>query len=348
MSRSEATKSRIVGFSEKIIDAAGAEQLVDLKVEFGPVFEEYMRENKWLATIDMLWGNEQQRNVFKTAYGSVADSVADFNPSAKAKGGTIKPEEVEIKITDTKDLAVAFYRKDFEQSNSLQTVSNRLIDELFVTADILTDIAASTAYVTAGEANTELAPTEQDIDALEMTAANGELVFGYIAQLVEDFKKTAATNVYHRGSKFRNEEINIKVSTKVDELITMFKAGYIDQSGLLNTGMFGERFRNVRIEVMEEMPTTSTDQIVHIMVHTNRAIMGISNPSRHFKYIPEAINQDAYLDEANHVFEYGFAEVFKNEVALIVQTAAPVIPSKAAAKKEAAIAKDIEVAEVKA
>lgn len=313
MARGKVDKERLAGFAQELVDTKGATVKIDMKQSFGPVFEPFVRSNQWLSTMTYAF-SDQARTVYKSNYSEIKSNVKDFDHTKRNKGAGAKIEEKLVSIVDTSDLSFSIYEKDYLQANDpLTTIGQRVKDELFVASEEIIDNEIEAAYVAAGAANTELAPTVLDVDSMDMTETNGKKVYQAILTLVEAFKVTAKTNDYHRGERFKNSEIVLKVSPKVDELVTLYKAGYITEAGLLNSGVFGSAYRNVKAMVMEDGLTSA-----HVIIHTERAVQGQIEPVRHFKYIDEAINQDGYTTEGNLVFGRGFHTVFDNEVATIV------------------------------
>ncbi len=310
--RSDVTKSNIAGFVEQNV-YNGTKQLVDLKVAFGPIFEEYSRENTFLADMDVVFG-DQQRDVYKYSGKDIRDNSGDFSPTAMLAGVSATPETVSIKVTTVKEYATKFYETDWKQSNGLETMTQRFVNEVMIAPDEAIDLDVVAELEKSATANTELPAIALDIDAMAVNAENGKKVFESISDFVFKFKATAKTNTYARNKVFRDSEVKITISPKVEALLTAYKSGFIDQSGLLNTGVFGTAFRNISMRTALNMSDT-----FHVFIRTPRAIMGTLEGTRHMKYIPAELNQTGYETKANHVVGWGFKEVFANEVAGIKQ-----------------------------
>lgn len=317
MARSDVTKENIAGFVEQVTDADGT-KLIEYKKVFGPIFEEYMRENKWMSLMDWTYGDEE-RVVDLINYKALRETEVDFQPGTKGAGATVIPEQVRIKMEETKEVAAKWYDRDFQKSNGLETVGNRMVSALFRTPDSKIDEVIANKFVEAAAENTVVPSVELDIDAMAeaVTAENGKLVFEAVMTQLLAFRKSAAdANDYSEATKYSNENIKIAISVEVEELLTAYKSAFIDQSGLLNTGVFGAQFRNIRMATMEEMPAGT-----HVLFFTERAVQGTFQPAIHTKYIPEAVNQTSYMNEVNLVYGYGMKRVFENEVTSIIAPA---------------------------
>lgn len=322
MARSDVTLNNIAGFVEEVVDNTGTDRLVDYKKVFGPIFEEYMRDNQWMSIMDWAF-NDQERVITKLNYTALRATEVDFDPTTKATGATVKPERERVLIEHEKEVAATWYDRDFKLSNGLETVGERISSAIFRIPDSKIDAYIADSFAASVDAATgDLAALELDIDAMEYTAENGEIVLGAIKNQMLKLIKSGAANDYVEGTKIARDMIKIAISIEVEELLTSFKASYIDQSGLLNVGVFGSNFRNVQMKTMTEMPEGK-----HVIMFTRRAKAGTFIPSIHTKFIPEAINQKNYMNELNHSYGYGMKEVFENEVTGIVQPA-EVVPPK--------------------
>lgn len=321
MARSDVTLNNIAGFVEEVVDNTGTDRLVDYKKVFGPIFEEYMRDNQWMSIMDWAF-NDQERVITKLNYTALRATEVDFDPTTKATGATVKPERERVLIEHEKEVAATWYDRDFKLSNGLETVGERISSAIFRIPDSKIDAYIADSFAASVDAATgDLAAVELDIDAMEYTAENGEIVLGAIKNQMLKLIKSGAANDYVEGTKIARDMIKIAISIEVEELLTSFKASYIDQSGLLNVGVFGSNFRNVQMKTMTEMPEGK-----HVIMFTRRAKAGTFTPSIHTKFIPEAINQKNYMNELNHSYGYGMKEVFENEVTGIVQPAIVVPP----------------------
>lgn len=333
MARDIALREQLTGIVEQITDTTGSDTKIDQKVAFGPVFEEYMRDNTWMSLMDWTY-NDIQRKVYKTNHSKlIKETTADFDPLSKVSGDSTKPAVVLISLDNEKEVAAAWYDRDFQESNVLQGVGQRLIDEVMVTGEDITDDAIAEAFGLAADASS-VAAAELDIDAMEITADNGQLVFEAIKKQLWALKESSATNDFSKRNTFENDKLKVVISAKAEELITTYKSGFLvindsnEATGsLLNVGVFGSSFRNVEMKVGDHMPEGK-----HVVIFTKRAIQGVFKPSIHTKYIPEAINQVSYMNEYNHVFGYGLKEVFENEVTSINQPVAA--PTRKATKPE--------------
>lgn len=328
MARNEVTLTNIAGFVEKVIDATTNEaRTIEYSKVFGPIFEEYMRQNQWLSLVDFTYGDEE-RVVHKINYQALRDSEADFDPNSKATGATIVPEEETIKMTETKEVSARWYQRDFDKSNGLQSVGNRITGSLFKIPDGKFDRVVE-AELSAAASASALQFDSLDIDTLaaDLTPENGQTMFVALKNALLAFVKDAANNDYSEGTKYDKSQIKIAISVEVEELLTAYKSAFIDQSGLLNVGVFGSQFRNVTMSTMTEMGVATG---AHVLIFTKRAFQGTFQPAIHTKVIPESVNQTAYMNEVNVVYGYGTKLVFDREVAGIFQTTAP---AGAASKK---------------
>lgn len=323
MARTEVTKKAVAGFVEQVTDA-GADRNIAMKQEFGPVMEEYMRENVWFDLIDLKW-TDQDRVIEKINYKSVRDGVADFDPTSRNKGVKVKPEVVRVHMDESKDWNVEIYKKDYDLSNFPET-SEKILASIFRAPESYNDDKVSTAVATESAANGNIAEGELDM-SLPINQANGDTVYGLILEQLQSFIETGKDNDYVEGSKIPRDQISIAVSDRVGEYLVAAKRIYIDEAGLMNAGGFGTQFRNVTIKVAPEMPDG-----YEVLMFTKRAVAGMMY-NRHGKFISADDPTDSYIDSANVVFDFGTGVVFSDEVTgLKTKAAAP--KAKAAKKSE--------------
>lgn len=321
MARTDINKANLAGFVEQVKTDAGLNRLVDYKVEFGPIFEEYLRENQWVQFTDLVFGKDQERDVYKINYKTIRDGKGDFNPASKLAGATVIPEISRISMTDAKEHAATWYATDWEKSNGLQNVGNMIIASIYHAADSDIDQIFGTAWASAADANT-VVPAVSLADTT-INGDNGKVVYEQILQLLMDMRLSGEDNDYVEGKVIKGENLQIAISPLIEELLLAYRMQYPTEAGIMEAGFWGSTFRNVKTVVIDEWDETGYE----VIIGTKRAIAGVLDPSKHSKYVPEAVNQDSYMDEYNNVFEYGTKLVFENEVTGVKGTAAA--PEKA-------------------
>lgn len=318
MSRTDVTIQNIAGFIEKVTDGAtGDTQLIDYKKVYGQVFEEYMRENQWLSIMDFTYADEE-RVVEKINYEALRNTEKDFDPTTVATGSSVIPEKISIKMQETKEVAATWYQRDFDKSNGLETVGQRISANLFkIPSGKFDRVVESKMATAAKESALQLDALDVETLAADLTPENGKIMFVALKNALLKFIKDAENNIYSEGTKYDKSVIKIAISIEVEELLTSYKSAFIDQSGLLNVGVFGSQFRNVQMKTMTEM---GVDTGAHVLIFTKRAFQGTFVPAIHTKVISEANNQTGYQNKINCVYGYGTQVVFEREIAGIFQT----------------------------
>lgn len=332
MARTDVTLDNIAGFLEEV-KILGTEQTVDLRKTYAPLQEEFHRQNQWAKKITAAF-SEQEVVITKVNTDSIV--AQDFVPTQRKAGQTTVPEKVRILMDETKEWAAEYYAKDWELSNGTEQVGAILTAAVFRKPDNYFDAKIATFMAAEAAANTLVPQVEMDIDGMAITAENGELVYNAILELLLAFIESGEDNEYVEGTKFPREQIEIAISIRASELLVASKRVFIDQSGLANAGGFGTQFRNVTIDVMDEMADGQ-----HVLVFSKRSVAS-NYWVRHTKYVGED-NPNTYMTSVNQVVDMGAGLVYENEVTGILQTTV-VVPSSVK-KAEKAVAKTEAIAE---